>query len=119
MMLMTKLMELINNGTSGLSKARVQSDTATCIAEDNADTEDMRTYVMDASLTCAGTNAAASWLEAAMNTMVMIVPSTVWKRIRVYERPSREDMVLVALSPMMSQAALGRPSLRTFATVPM
>lgn len=66
MMLMTKLVELINKGTLGLSKDRVQSDTATCIAEDNADTEEMRTYVMDASLTCAGTNAAASWLDAAM-----------------------------------------------------
>ena len=76
-MLMTKLVELINSGTSGLSKARVQSDTATCIAEDKAETEEMRTYVIDASLTCAGTNAAASWLEAAMNTMVMMAPSTV------------------------------------------
>lgn len=119
MMLMTKLVELINNGTSGLSKARVQSETATCIAEDNAETEEMRTYVMDASLTYAGTNAAASWSEAAMNTMVMMAPSTVWKRMRVYDRPSLEDIVLVALSPMTSQAALGRPSLRTFATVPM
>lgn len=60
MMLMTKLVELISNGTSGLSKARVQSDTATCMAEDSAETEEMRTYVMDASLTCAGTKAAAS-----------------------------------------------------------
>ena len=119
MMLMTKLVELINNGTSGLSRARVQSDTATCIADDNAETEEMRTYVMDASLTCAGTNAAASWLEAAINTMVMIAPSRVWKRIRVYDKPSREDIVLVALSPMTSQAALGRPSFRTLATVPM
>ena len=119
MILMTKLVELINKGTSGLSKARVQSETATCIAEDNAETEEMRTYVMDASLTCAGTNAAASWFEAAMNTTVMIVPRTVWKSMRVNDRPSRDDMVLVALSPIMSQAALGRPSLRTFATVPM
>ena len=118
-MLTTKLVELINNGTSGLSKARVQSDTATCIAEDNAETEEMRTYVMEASLTCAGTNAAASWWEAATNTIVMMSPSTLWKRMRVYDRPSREDIVLVALSPMMSQAALGRPSLRTLATVPI
>ena len=43
MILMTKLVELIKSGTSGLSKARVQSDTATCIAEDNADTDEMRT----------------------------------------------------------------------------
>lgn len=116
---MTTLVELINKGTSGLSNARVQSDTATCIAEDSAETEEMRTYVIDASRTCDGTNAAASWLEAAMNTMVMTAPRTVWKRMRVYDRPSREDMVLVVLSPMTSQAALGRPSLRTFATVPM
>ena len=54
-----------------------------------------------------------------MNTMVMMSPSTVWKRMRVYDRPSREAVVLVALSPMMSQAALGRPSLRTLATVPI
>ena len=118
-MLMTKLVELIINGTSGLSKARVQSETATLIAEDNVETEEMRTYVMDASLTWAGTNAAASWSEAAMNAMVMMAPSNIWKRTRVYDRPSREDMVLVVLSPMTSQAALGRPSFSTSATVPM
>ena len=118
-MLMTKLVELIIKGTSGLSKARVQSETATCIAEDNVETEEMRTYVMDASLTWAGTNAAATWSEAVMNTTVMMAPSIVWKRIMVYDRPSREDMVLVVLSPMTSQAALGRPSFRTSATVPI
>ena len=48
-MLMRKLVELISKGTSGLSKARVQSATATCIAEDNVETEEMRTYVIDAS----------------------------------------------------------------------
>ena len=42
-MLTAKLVELISSGTSGLSKARVQSDTATCIADDSADTEEMRT----------------------------------------------------------------------------
>jgi len=41
MILIRKLVELINNGTSGLSKARVQSATATCIADDKADTEEM------------------------------------------------------------------------------
>ena len=89
------------------------------MAEDNAETEDMRTYFMEASLTCVGTNAAASWLEAAMNAMVMMAPNTVWERMRVYDWPSREEIDLVALSPMISQAALGRPSLRTFATVPI
>ena len=118
-MLMTKLVELISKGTSGLSKARVQLATATCIAEDNVETKEMRMYVMDASLTCAGTNAAASWSEAAMNTTVMMAPIIVWKRMRVYNRPSREDMILVVLSPMTSQAALGRPSFRTSATVLM
>ncbi len=34
-----EIMELINNGTSGLSKARVQCATASCIADDNADTD--------------------------------------------------------------------------------
>lgn len=118
-MLATKLVELISKGTSGLSKARVQSAIATCIAEDNVETEEMRMYVMDAYLTCAGTNAAASWSEAAMNTTVMMAPIIIWKRMRVYDRPSREDMVLVVLSPMNSKAALGRPSFKTSATVPM
>ena len=83
MMLMTKLVELINSGTSGLSKARVQSDTATCMAEDKAETEEICTYVIDAALTCPGTNAAASWFEAAMKTTAMMAPSTVCTRIRV------------------------------------
>lgn len=83
MMLMMKLVELINSGTSGLSKARVQSDTATCIAEDNAETDDIWTYLMEAALTWAGTNAAASWFEAAMKTTVIMAPITVWTRIRV------------------------------------
>lgn len=43
MMLMTKLVELINKGTSGLSNARVQSATATCIAEDSDDTAEICT----------------------------------------------------------------------------
>lgn len=60
-MFMMKLVELINNGTSGLSNARVQSVTATCIAEDNAITEEIWTYLIEVSLNSEGTNAAASW----------------------------------------------------------
>lgn len=97
----------------------MQSATETCIADDKADTEEMRTYVIDASLTCAGRKAAASSVEAAMKAIVMVAPSMVWMRMRVYERPRREERVRVVLSPMMTQAAQGRPSLRTSAMTPM
>jgi hypothetical protein len=73
-MLTIKSVELINNGTSGWSRARVEQAAATCMADDNASTDEMRTYVMDVSRTLAGTNAAASLSALAMKIRVRIAP---------------------------------------------
>lgn len=59
MMLTMKSVELINSGTSGWSRARVEQAAATCVADDNASTDEIGTYVSDVSRTLAGTNAAS------------------------------------------------------------
>lgn len=118
-MLIVTLIVAISNGTSGLSRARVQLDTATCMADDSAQTDDICTYLIDASRTCAGTKAAASRSEDAAKITVMMAPSIVWTRIREYEIESLEDRIRFVLSPMMSHAERGRPSFKTSTITPI
>ena len=119
MMLTTNLVELIASGTSGWSNARVQDETTVSMADESAETEEIRTYVRETSLTSLGTNAPASFSEAATKMTVIIAPSTVCTKIMVYDMLSREDVVRVDLSPTTSHADLGRLSLRTCAITPM
>ena len=61
----------------------MHDDTAVSMAEERADTEDMRTYVSELSLTSPGTKAAARCSEEERKTMVMIAPRRIWKAMRV------------------------------------
>jgi len=81
--LMKNLVELMMSGISGRSRARVEADTAVSSAEDSAEKADNLTYVREVSLTSIGTNASAKDLAAATNTIDIIVPSAVWKMIKV------------------------------------
>lgn len=76
-MLIATLVEAISSGTSGLSSARVQLETATCTAEESAETDEIYAYLIDAALTSAGTNVAASRSDEAIKITVMQAPSTV------------------------------------------
>jgi hypothetical protein len=49
----------------------------------------------------------------------MIKPIKDWNGTRVYEKLTRDEKVRVVLSPMMSHAARGRPSLSILATTEM
>ncbi len=77
MMLAATLIVAMKSGTSGLSSARVQFDTATCMADESAEIDEICTYLIDASRTCAGTNAAARRSEDATKITVMMAPSIV------------------------------------------
>lgn len=57
--LIMNLLELITNGTSGLSNARVDEDKAASTAEVKNWTEDSLMYVTEDCRTLAGTNADA------------------------------------------------------------
>ena len=118
-MLTTNWTMLIKTGTSGWSKARVHDDTAVDIAEERAETEDICTYVSEDALTSTGTNAAAKVPDAAAMMMVRSKPRAAWAKINEYEIPIREDIVLLDLSPTISHAARGRPSLMTSAMTPI
>lgn len=57
--LIINLLELMINGTSGLSNARADEDKAASTAEVKNWTEDSRTYVTEECRTSAGTNVDA------------------------------------------------------------
>ena len=59
-MLTANLIELMTSGTSVLSKARVDAATAVSMVDDKAEKADMRTYVIEACLTSAGTKTSAN-----------------------------------------------------------
>jgi len=111
--------ELITNGTSGLSSARVEVDTAVSKAELKAEKALIRTYDKLAALTSTGTKPSAKFLAAQTKAMLMMRPRMHWKRIIVCARPRRVESERDALSPMMSHAARGKPSFRDSATTPM
>ena len=118
-MFATNAVELMIRGTSGWSKARVHAATATEIVEESAAGAVRRIYVNDVPRTSLGTNDRANAGAAAMKTTVMIKPIRAWKQIMVYDRLIRDEIVRVVLSPIMSQAVLGSPSLSTSTMVKM
>ena len=110
---------LIRTGISGWSMARVHDETAVDIADESAETEDICTYASEDARTPTGTNAAAKLLDAAIMITVMSKPRAVWAKIKEFEMAIRECTDLLDLSPMISHAARGRPSLMTCAMTPM
>jgi hypothetical protein len=117
MMLTRNLTQLITNGTSGLSKALVAAATAVSIVPARTVNDAMRTYVRLACRTWDGTKLSAKADAALKKMMLRIRPATPSKRISVCVNCSLLARVLDALSPMMTQAALGRPSLIASAAV--
>jgi hypothetical protein len=105
-------------GTSGLSRALVLVETAVSMADDKAENADFRMYVREAARTSTGTKPLANCLAAPTEAIDMINPRILWKMIRVNKRLYLAEMDRFALSPMISQDARGRPSLRTPATTP-
>ena len=118
-MLTANLTVLIISGTSGLSKDLVALDTAVSMAELRHWKELRRMFVKLVLRVPAGTNPSAN-VEAEETKMILSSnPSIAWKKISVYASPSREWNVRADLSPMMTHAALGRPSLMTSDTTPI
>ena len=97
----------------------MQHDTAVSKADDKAAIEDIRTYFREVCRTSTGINAAARLFDAARKIPVMTVPSTVCTTIMVYDRLNREVTDLADLSPITSQADLGKPSFKTWTITPI
>ena len=68
------LTELIRRGTPGISKALVALETATSIAELNAEKALIRTYMTLGFRTSCGTNFAENAFAALANTILMMTP---------------------------------------------
>jgi hypothetical protein len=63
---------------------------------------------------------SSSELLAAPSIMTLTIsPIMLWKRIKVCVRPIRDDNEREDLSPIMTHAARGSPSLMTSATMPI
>ena len=119
MMLTANLVELMINGTSGLSNARVDVLTAYSTAEPNAENADMRMYLMLADLTSMGTKPSANVDAPDMNAILRMRPSTDWKSMSVWVSCNRCRKSREVLSPMINQEARGSPSLKVSLTTPM
>ena len=69
--------KFITTGTSGRSSDLVASEIAVSVALVKAENEEIRTYPIEAALTLAGTNAAASLDALARKINYMTSPATI------------------------------------------
>lgn len=102
-----------------LSKALVAALTATSTAPNKDENADILMYCKLSFLTSIGTKASAKLSADAAIAIDMMVPKTAWDIINVFESPILDVIVRESLSPIMTNAALGRPSLITSVTTPM
>jgi hypothetical protein len=118
-MLAANLRELIMSGISGFLSAVVVAAIAILIAELRAEKAMMRTYARLASHTSIGTNIRANLCVPAAKMKLTIKPRAAWKRMRVCVRLRRWASEREAVFLMVTQAAWGRPLLRTSAMMLM